>query len=211
MVGCPPGLVSLMVDPEVEVAWVLILQRASLRRRRTRGALFSAGTCPRRRLAWWWCRSRLGDLGGKRRSCARAHTVGDVVAVCGSLGWSGAGLATYAAGWPNLPPPTSPVADRDLSLLRWFHCAAAAHEAGPVAAAAGASAMLDISDGLVRATVGGSPPRAGVSLELSREAPAGQFVGPVAAVLGEAQAWGTGARWGEEHLARDLRGRIGAR
>ena len=95
----------------------------------------------------------LGDLGGRaRRSCAPGARVGDVVAVCGSLGWSGAGLATYAAGLaePSLSP-TSPVADRDLSLLRGYHRVPQPPWEGRAGRRRSwGGAMLDISDGLVR-------------------------------------------------------------
>ena len=81
---------------------------------------------------------------------------GDVVAVCGSLGWSGAGLALYAGGAPD--PISAPVRGRHLarvdaaaSLLMWFHRSPRPpFESGPVAADAGATSMIDISDGLVR-------------------------------------------------------------
>jgi thiamine-monophosphate kinase len=80
----------------------------------------------------------LGDLGGRApvlRSGARA---GDVVALAGRLGWSACGLAVLRRGF------TSPAA------------AVAAHRrpeppyaAGPAAAEAGATAMCDVSDGLL--------------------------------------------------------------
>jgi thiamine-monophosphate kinase len=80
----------------------------------------------------------LGDLAGRSpvlRSGARA---GDVVALAGRLGWSAAGLAVLRRGF------SSPVA------------AVSAHRrptppyaAGPAAAERGATAMCDVSDGLL--------------------------------------------------------------
>ena len=202
MGGVPTGLlVSLMVDPEIQVAWVLDFAAGVAAAAQDAGCPVLGGDLSSAPAGVVVVSiTALGDLGGRAPVLRSGARVGDVVAVCGSLGWSGAGLATYAAGLaePSLSP-TSPVADRDLSLLRWYHrVPRPPYEAGPVAAAAGASAMLDISDGLVRdgRRIAAA---SGVSLELSREALAGQFVGPVAAVLGEAQAWEQVLGGGEEH------------
>lgn len=81
----------------------------------------------------------LGELapgvGPVLRSGARP---GDVLAVCGRLGWAAAGLAALGRGF------------------RSPRLAVAAHQrpqppyaAGPVAAAAGATSMIDVSDGLL--------------------------------------------------------------
>lgn len=80
----------------------------------------------------------LGDLAGRppvRRAGARP---GDVVAVAGSLGHSAAGHALLAAGVDGF-------ADLVAAHLR----PAPAYDAGPEAAVAGATAMIDVSDGLV--------------------------------------------------------------
>ena len=100
----------------------------------------------------------LGDLGGRSpvlRSGARA---GDVVALAGRLGWSACGLAVLRRGF------TSPLA------------AVAAHRrpeppyaAGPAAADAGATAMCDVSDGLL-ADAGHIARASGVDVDLDRAA-----------------------------------------
>jgi thiamine-monophosphate kinase len=80
----------------------------------------------------------LGDLGGREPVLRSGAGPGDVVALAGRLGWSACGLAVLRRGF------SSPLA------------AVAAHRrpeppyaAGPAAAAAGATAMCDVSDGLL--------------------------------------------------------------
>ena len=80
----------------------------------------------------------LGDLQGRepvRRSGARP---GDVVAIIGRLGWASAGLTVLTRGF------RSPRALVDAH--RRPH---PPYASGPVAALAGATAMIDVSDGLV--------------------------------------------------------------
>lgn len=81
-----------------------------------------------------------GDLEGRpavRRSGARA---GDVVAHAGRRGWSAAGLALLAAGRDDIDP----------GLVDAYRSPEPDLAAGPAAARAGATAMLDVSDGLLR-------------------------------------------------------------
>jgi thiamine-monophosphate kinase len=80
----------------------------------------------------------LGDLGGRPpvlRSGARA---GDVVALAGRLGWSAAGLAVLRRGF------SSPVA-----VVSAHRRPTPPYAAGPAAAKRGATAMCDVSDGLL--------------------------------------------------------------
>jgi thiamine-monophosphate kinase len=80
----------------------------------------------------------LGDLGGRSpvlRSGARA---GDVVALAGRLGWSAAGLAVLRRGF------SSPVA-----VVSAHRRPTPPYAAGPAAAERGATAMCDVSDGLL--------------------------------------------------------------
>ncbi|RIK15634.1 MAG: thiamine-phosphate kinase [Acidobacteria bacterium] len=69
---------------------------------------------------------------------------GDVLAVSGSLGRSGAGLALLEAG------RTTGRDERERALLEHHRRPLVDLGQGPVAARAGASAMIDVSDGLVR-------------------------------------------------------------
>lgn len=81
-----------------------------------------------------------GDLEGRaavRRSGARA---GDVVAYAGRCGWSAAGLALLTAERPDVDP----------GLVADHRSPEPVLAAGPDAARAGATAMMDVSDGLLR-------------------------------------------------------------
>jgi thiamine-monophosphate kinase len=130
-------LVTLVMAPSTGVAWVLDLARG-----------LATGTCPvvggdlssAPAGVLTVSVTALGALDGRApvlRSGARA---GDVVAVAGTLGRSGAGLHLLETGRPEVDPelvavhrrPTPPVA------------------LGPAAARAGATSMIDLSDGLLR-------------------------------------------------------------
>jgi thiamine-monophosphate kinase len=100
----------------------------------------------------------LGDLGGRTPVLRSGARPGDVVALAGRLGWSACGLAVLRRGF------SSPIA------------AVAAHRrptppyaAGPAAAEAGASAMCDVSDGLL-ADLGHIATASRVQVDLDRAA-----------------------------------------
>lgn len=129
----------------------------------------------------------LGDLGGQeavRRSGARP---GDVVAVAGRLGWSAAGLAVLGRGF------RAPAAV--VSAHRVPDCPYAEGLAG---ARAGATAMTDVSDGLL-VDLGAVAVASGVSVDLSRDAlaPAAKLV-EVGSALG-VDPWRWVLTGGEDH------------
>lgn len=203
MGAVPTGLlVSLVADPDLSLAWVEDFARglaaAALDARCPviGGDLSSApeGVVVVSVTA-------LGDLRGRAPVLRSGARIGDVVAVCGSLGWSGAGLATYAAGLaePDRSPSAMP-RDTASALLRGFHRSPRPpYESGPVAADAGATAMLDISDGLVRdgRRIAAA---SGVTLDLSGSALREHFLcPPVTDVLDDAAAWREILSGGEEH------------
>jgi thiamine-monophosphate kinase len=101
--------------------------------------------------------SVLGDPGEQvvRRNGARP---GDVVAVAGRLGWAGAGLAVLTRGF------RSPRA-----VVEAHRRPQPPYSAGPQAAAAGAHAMVDVSDGLL-ADLGHVARASGVRLDLRSDA-----------------------------------------
>ncbi len=131
----------------------------------------------------------LGDLEGRAPVTRSGARPGDVVAHAGVRGRSAAGFALLAADLETLDDelvaayrhPTSPVA------------------AGPVAARAGATAMIDVSDGLLR-DAGRLAAASHVLIDLDADAFAADRgrLAAVAEVLGEdPTAWVLGG--GEDH------------
>jgi thiamine-monophosphate kinase len=83
----------------------------------------------------------LGDLGGRAAVTRSGAHAGDVVAVAGVLGHSAAGLALLSADVPK---------DELASALIQAHLRPQPpYSAGPAAAELGATAMIDVSDGLL--------------------------------------------------------------
>lgn len=80
----------------------------------------------------------LGDLEGRPPVTRAGAMPGDVVAVAGRLGWSAAGLAVLGRGF------RSPV-----NVVAAHRSPEPPYAAGPAAAEAGATAMIDVSDGLL--------------------------------------------------------------
>nr|WP_170210289.1 thiamine-phosphate kinase [Saccharopolyspora antimicrobica] len=80
----------------------------------------------------------LGDLQGREPVTRAGARPGDVVAVAGRLGWSAAGLAVLGRGF------RSPVA-----VVGAHRVPEPPYAAGPQAALAGATSMVDTSDGLL--------------------------------------------------------------
>jgi thiamine-monophosphate kinase len=97
----------------------------------------------------------LGDLEGRRPVLRSGARPGDVIAVAGPLGHSAAGLALLMAG---IPEPAALVAAH----LR----PAPSYDAGPEAARLGATAMIDVSDGLL-ADAGHVATASGVNINLA--------------------------------------------
>lgn len=132
-----------------------------------------------------------GDLEGRaavRRDGARA---GDVVAHAGRRGWSAAGLDLLLAGVPVVDP----------ALVAAHRVPEPPLAAGPAAARAGATAMLDVSDGLLRDAMRLAR-ASGVTLDL--DAPADAFAADADRLAAAADALGADvATWlltgGEDH------------
>lgn len=80
----------------------------------------------------------LGNMQGRAPVLRSGARPGDVVALAGRLGWSSAGLALLSSGM------RAPAA-----LVDAHRRPEPPYAAGPIAAAAGATAMIDVSDGLI--------------------------------------------------------------
>ncbi|WP_375485745.1 thiamine-phosphate kinase [uncultured Jatrophihabitans sp.] len=96
----------------------------------------------------------LGDLGGSAPVTLGGAKVGDTVAVCGRLGWAAAGFAVLGRGFRS---PVQVVNAHRRPEPPYFE--------GQRAAALGATAMTDVSDGLV-ADLGHVAAASGVRIEL---------------------------------------------
>ena len=124
-----------------------------------------------------------GDLEGRDPVLRSGARPGDVVANAGARGWSAAGLALLSAGRPEVDP-----------VLVAHHLAPVSPlSAGPAAARGGATAMLDVSDGLLR-DAGRLARASGVRVELdaAEEAWADELarLRPAAAAIGaDPVAW----------------------
>src|SRR4051812_11847394 len=95
----------------------------------------------------------LGDLEGRAPVTRAGARVGDVVVLAGELGRSSAGLDELAAG------------SREGELVDAHRRPSPPYEMGPVLAAAGATSMCDVSDGLV-ADLGHIARASGVAIDL---------------------------------------------
>ena len=115
----------------------------------------------------------LGDLEGRPPVTRGGARPGDVVAVCGRLGWAAAGLAVLRRGFGS-----------PRSLVEAYRRPEPPYGAGVAAARAGATSMCDVSDGLV-ADLGHVADASGVAVDLDRSALlAGEPLVAVAAAYG---------------------------
>jgi thiamine-monophosphate kinase len=129
----------------------------------------------------------LGDLAGRRPVLRSGARPGDVIAVAGTLGRSAAGLALLTAGL------TADAMSAALAGLVAAHLRPSPpYPAGPEAALLGATAMIDISDGLV-ADLGHVAAASGVALDIDSSAlVTGGPLGEAAALLFEkSDSYGT--------------------
>ena len=133
-------LVTLVADPGVSVEWVLDHARGVADACAKADVAVLGGDLSSAPAGVVMVSvTALGALDGEpvRRSGARP---GDVLAVCGTLGLADAGYRLLRADTPERLPDAVERQRRPLPPL----------EQGPRAAAAGATAMLDLSDGLLR-------------------------------------------------------------
>ncbi|MFB9954363.1 thiamine-phosphate kinase [Cellulomonas denverensis] len=131
-----------------------------------------------------------GDLAGRDPVLRSGARPGDLVALAGTVGRSAAGWALLAAGQ-----------DGPAELVELYRSPRPPLAAGPAAADAGATAMLDVSDGLLR-DAGRIARASGVQIDLGR--PREALADDLAAVAQAADQLGADpVRWlltgGEDH------------
>jgi thiamine-monophosphate kinase len=122
----------------------------------------------------------LGDLAGRDPVTRSGARPGDQVAVAGLLGASAAGFALLAAG------PAGDQPDELARLVARHRRPEPPYAAGPQAAVAGATSMIDISDGLVQ-DVGHLAQASGVRIDLRTEPLAASPAVPAAALAAAAR------------------------
>jgi len=145
--------VGLAAPPDLPAAWALALADGIAAEAGKVGASVVGGDLTRADEVMIAV-TALGVVDGDpvRRAGARP---GDVVAIAGRQGWAAAGLAVLARGF------RSPRA-----LVEAYRRPEPPYVQGPVAAAAGATAMIDVSDGLL-ADVGHIAQASGVGVDIS--------------------------------------------
>jgi thiamine-monophosphate kinase len=115
----------------------------------------------------------IGQLGGRPPVLRSGAVAGDQVAVAGRLGWAEAGLAVLTRGFRS-----------PRVLVDAYRRPQVPYAAGPAAAAAGAHAMCDVSDGLL-ADVGHIAASSGVRIDIeSALLEIGEPIASVAAAYG---------------------------
>ncbi|MGA9310972.1 MAG: thiamine-phosphate kinase [Pseudonocardiaceae bacterium] len=131
----------------------------------------------------------LGDLQGREPVTRSGARPGDVLGLCGRVGWSAAGLAVLRGG-PRSPFARSPLAGSPLAVVAAHRVPEPPYGAGPQAASAGATAMIDISDGLL-ADAGHVAEASGVGIDIDSAAlPVASLLVEVASALdADARHW----------------------
>jgi thiamine-monophosphate kinase len=189
MGGIPSGLlVTLIADPRTSLAWVRDFTMGLAQAAREAGVPVLGGdlsSAPEGVLVV--SVTALGDCEGRQPVCRSGAQVGDVLAVCGSLGHSAAGLLLLQRG----------EAERAPELVDYHRGPRPPYAQGPAAARAGATAMLDISDGLGR-DAGRMARASGVGIELD-DVELVHDVAQLQQAVGLDDAWRCVVEGGEEH------------
>ncbi len=149
-------LVGLSLPPETPTAWVEDLNRGIRDECELAGAVLVGGDITRGRDITI-SMTVVGELRGRDPVLRSGARPGDVVAVCGRLGWAAGGLAVLSRGF------RSPRA-----LVEAYQAPQVPYGAGAEAQEAGATAMCDVSDGLL-ADLGHIALASGVSIDIDTE------------------------------------------
>jgi thiamine-monophosphate kinase len=151
-------LVGLGIRPETDVDWVLGLVDGVVGEVTGAGAVVAGGDVVRSDDRLVVSVTALGSLEGRDPVTRSGARPGDLVAVAGRLGWAAAGLAVLSRGFRS-----------PRVLVDAHRRPAPPYAEGPRAAALGATAMVDVSDGLV-ADLGHVARASGVGIDLSSDA-----------------------------------------
>jgi thiamine-monophosphate kinase len=148
---------AIAMPPETPAEWVLAVVDGMVAEAADLGSAVVGGDVTRASVITL-CVTALGVPAGSRLVRRSGAHPGDVVAVCGRLGWAAAGLAVLGRGFRS--PRVVVDAHRRPQ---------PPYSAGALAAAAGATAMIDVSDGLL-ADLGHIAQASGVQIVLDSEA-----------------------------------------
>ncbi|HTX25666.1 MAG TPA: thiamine-phosphate kinase [Streptosporangiaceae bacterium] len=149
-------LVALAVPGDLPVSWARDLA-AGLAAECARAGAIVAGGDTARAPSVLLAVTGLGDLAGRAPVLRSGAAPGDVVAVAGTLGHAAAGLALLSAGLTSEPLVAAQLRP------------APPYDAGPEAAGLGATAMIDVSDGLL-ADLGHVADASGVLIDVNSAA-----------------------------------------
>jgi thiamine-monophosphate kinase len=175
-------LVAFAAPPALSSAWALELSDGLAAEAARAGATVAGGDTARFDVVLLAV-TGLGDLQGARPVTRAGARLGDVVAVAGPLGHSAAGLALLEAGYRE--PALLAAGHREAAALVTAHLRPAPpYDAGPEAARLGATALMDVSDGLL-ADLGHIARASGVAIDVhpatldpSPLIPAAELLGP---------------------------------
>ena len=149
-------VVGFSAPASLEVAWALELAAGLSEECRTAGVSLVGGDVTVAKDITIAV-TALGGLAGGKPVLRSGAKPGQVVAVCGRLGWAAAGLVVLGRGFRS---PRSVVDAHRVPQVPYG--------AGTAAAAAGATAMIDISDGLL-ADLGHVAKSSGVVIDIDRD------------------------------------------
>jgi thiamine-monophosphate kinase len=165
MGAVPTGLlVALAAPPDLPVTWARELTEGLAAECARAGATVIGGDTASAGSVLL-ATTVLGDLAGRAPVLRSGAAPGDLVAVTGPLGHAAAGLALLDAVH-TVSPPHPPAWGE--SLVTAYRRPQPPYDAGPQAADLGATAMIDISDGLL-ADLGHIASASGVRIDLSSD------------------------------------------
>lgn len=150
-------VIGFSAPPELPVTWLRYLMQGINEECAAAGIALAGGDITRARdvtLAM----TVLGDSGDRPAVTRAGARPGDVVAVCGRLGWAAAGLAVLGRGFRS---PRAVVEAQKVPQVPYGQ--------GRVAADVGATAMIDVSDGLL-ADLGHIADASGVAIDVESAA-----------------------------------------